>query len=54
MIESPIPVPNDAWRAAASAVEALEEVIEFARVEAGAMVRDRHLQSRRRPRGHGR
>ena len=38
VIESPIPVPNDAWRERAAAVETLEEMIELGRVEAWAMV----------------
>ena len=45
VIERPIPVPNDVCASRSPAVETLEQVIELARIEPGAVVRDRDMQS---------
>ena len=45
VIDSPMPVPNVDWRGRASAIEALEQMIELARIEPGPVVGDRDVQS---------
>ena len=48
VIDSPIPVPNVDLARHATAVEAFEQVIELAGVEARALIGDRDLEARRR------